>query len=381
MGISFTVEKPPTDETRGRLGTLTTPHGSVATPVFMPVGTQGTVKAVTPAVLSELKAPMILANTYHLYLRPGHALVAKAGGLHRFMGWDGGILTDSGGFQVYSLARLRKVSGEGVRFQSHIDGSEHFMTPELSIHVQQALGSDIMMCFDECPALPASREVLQAALERSLAWERRSLLAMDPKGALFSIIHGGTEADLRIQSLERLLEIEAGLASEGRTFSGHAIGGLSVGEPAGAMYDTVAALTPRMPQDKPIYLMGVGMPEDIVTCVDLGVDMFDCVIPTRNARNGMLLTRFGDVKIKHARYKEDFEPVDATCSCYTCRHFTRAYLRHLFLANEILSSILNTIHNLHYYLGLLEDCRRSLADGTFAAFKRRFFFERRQGSG
>jgi len=387
MPIAFQLEKSTIPlrlrsgqaRTQGRLGQLMTDHGLIRTPEFMPVGTQGTVKAMTPKVLKELHTQIILGNTYHLYLRPGHELIKKAGGLHKFMGWDGPILTDSGGFQVYSLSKLRKVQEEGVIFQSHIDGSAHMMTPELSIEIQEALAPDIMMCFDECPSLPATREEIQKSLDLTILWERRSLAAKSESRSLFSIIQGGTYADLRQQSLERILEIEQELSSKGVCFSGHAIGGLSVGEPNEKMYETVAELVPNMPADKPRYLMGVGTPEDLVTCVDLGVDLFDCVMPTRNARNGMLFTRFGNIKIKQARYQQDFSPLDAGCGCYTCQNFTRAYLRHLYLVDEILSSILNTIHNLHYYLGLLENCRLALGDGTFQAFKKTFFEDRLRG--
>ncbi len=345
----------------------------------MPVGTAGTVKAITPQMLKELSAQIILGNTYHLFLRPGHELIQKAGGLHKFMAWDGPILTDSGGFQVYSLAKLRRVTDDGVTFQSHIDGTEYHLSPEKSIEVQEALGSDIMMCFDECPGLPATRKKIEESLALTLAWEKRSLNACtQEKGVLFSIIQGGVEVDLRKQSLEQVLEIEHSFQHEGKCFAGHALGGLSVGEPIDEMYRIVGEMAPLMPQDKPRYLMGVGTPEDLVTCVDLGIDMFDCVMPTRNARNGTLFTKFGDLKIKQARFKDDLAPLDETCRCYTCQNFSRAYLRHLYLSHEILSSILNTIHNLHYYLGLLEACRQTILDGTFLKFKREFFGQREQ---
>jgi len=346
----------------------------------MPVGTLGTVKAITPHVLKELNAQIILGNTYHLFLRPGHDIVANAGGLHKFMSWDGPILTDSGGFQVYSLAKIRKVKPEGVTFQSHIDGSECYLSPEVSIEIQEALGSDIMMCFDECPALPATEEGLRKSLDLTIEWERRSLRAMTgKKGALFGIIQGGTHKALRQESLQRLLAVEEEFANENKEFSGLAIGGLSVGEPIPEMYETVDFIAPQMPENKPRYLMGVGTPEDLVTCVDLGIDMFDCVMPTRNARNGSLFTQYGDIKIKQARYREDYTPLDDSCTCYTCQNFSRAYLRHLYMSGEILSSILNTIHNLHYYLGLLELCRQTILDGTFVKFKKDFFQNRKRG--
>jgi len=364
---------------RERAGTVTTSHGSFQTPVFMPVGTAATVKGMTPQVLSDLSAQIILGNTYHLFLKPGHDLIKVAGGLHKFMGWDKPILTDSGGFQVFSLAKLRKIEEEGVRFQSHIDGSACYLTPEISIEVQEALGSDIMMCFDECPALPATRETIQKSLDLTINWEKRSLLAKKSENALFSIVQGGTFGDLRKQSMERILEIESDLKSDAKEFAGHAIGGLSVGEPNEEMYEMVSLLEPCMPKDKPRYLMGVGTPEDLVTCVSLGVDMFDCVMPTRNARNGHLFTRFGDIKIKQARFREDHSPIDDCCSCYTCQNFSRAYLRHLFVSHEILSSILNTIHNLHYYIDLLGQCRANVLAGTFAEFKKAFFDDRQRG--
>jgi queuine tRNA-ribosyltransferase len=357
-----------------RRGHLQTAHGLIQTPVFMPVGTKGTVKAMTPAGLKEMGASIVLGNTYHLFLRPGHELIGRAGGLHKFMGWNGPILTDSGGFQVFSLSKLRKILPEGVRFQSPIDGDTHLLTPELSIGIQETLGSDIMMAFDDCAPFPATREQISISMERTLDWEARSLAARKSDNALFAIVQGGTYQDLRVQCLERLQAISA---SAPRPFDGYALGGLSVGEPNEVMYEIVAAIVPHMPEGIPRYLMGVGTPEDLITCVGLGIDMFDCVMPTRNARNGMLFTRHGDINIKQAQYKEDFTPLDDKCLCYACQTFTRAYLRHLFLSDEILSSILNTIHNLHYYLGLLEDCRRALNDGTFSQFHREFFAQRK----
>jgi len=364
---------------RARCGTISTLHGPIETPVFMPVGTQATVKAMTPATLKSLGAAVILANTYHLYLRPGPDLIRKAGGLHQFMAWDGPLLTDSGGFQVFSLAKIRKIEAEGVRFQSHIDGSTHFLTPELAIQIQQALGSDIMMSFDECPALPATKASIEKSMDRSLQWEYRSLQAIKPGDNLFSILQGGSFPGLRRQGLECLLAFEQQLGQTHQGFAGHAIGGLSVGEPTELMYEIVNEIEPMMPQTKPRYLMGVGTPENLVTCVGLGMDMFDCVMPTRNARNGMLFTAKGDLKLKQARYATDLYPIDDTCTCYTCKNFTRAYLRHLFQCDEILSSILLTIHNLHYYLTLLSECRQNIRDGSFAPFQKRFFERRQQG--
>ncbi len=408
--MKFAIYKKNIPNTRARLGKISTAHGDIQTPVFMPVGTAATVKAMLPRDLRPLGAEIVLGNTYHLYLRPGHELIKRAGGLHKFMGWDGPILTDSGGFQVFSLAKIRKIEAGGVRFQSHIDGSSHFLTPEKSIEIQEALGADIIMSFDECPALPATRETLKKSMELTLDWEKRSLACKRPETALFAIVQGGTETDLRKECLERLIEMESpprrggvpppanaanyehardedgqcrnedGLShnEDGRGnpaptgFAGYALGGLSVGEPPEEMYKTVAEIEPHMPVDKPRYLMGVGTPEDLITCIDLGIDMFDCVMPTRNARNGMLFTSFGEVKIKQEKYKEDLSPVDETCPCYLCANFSRAYLRHLFVANEILYSMLATIHNLQYYLGLLGSARRHLAGGTFAEFKANF---------
>jgi queuine tRNA-ribosyltransferase len=374
--FSFQQISHPDKNTHARLGKITTAHGEIQTPVFMPVGTKGTVKAMTPEGLKILNAQIILGNTYHLYLRPGHELVRVAGGLHRFMAWDKPILTDSGGFQVYSLTKIRKVTQEGVAFQSHIDGSRHVLTPELSIQIQEALGADIMMCFDECPALPADRAQIAKSMELTLAWEERSLKArVRQDNALFAIVQGGTEKTLRTQCLARLVEISE-TSTNGFSFEGYALGGLSVGEPNEVMHEVVAHIAPLMPQNKPRYLMGVGTPEDLVTCVDLGIDMFDCVMPTRNARNGMLFTDTGDLQIKQAAFTRDFSPVMVGCSCYTCQNFSRAYLRHLYLSDEILASILNTIHNLHYYIGLLDQCRLNLRDGTFASFKKTFFGKR-----
>ncbi len=380
MSFSFNIIQDSPQDSQARAGKIQTKHGPINTPVFMPVGTLGTVKAMTPELLTSINAQIVLGNTYHLFLRPGHDIIRQAGGLHKFMGWKGPILTDSGGFQVFSLAKLRKVEAGGVRFQSHIDGTEYTLTPELSIEIQEALGSDIMMSFDECPSLPATKEALQKSLDLTIDWERRSLKAQTgEKGVLFSIIQGGTDLALRKQSLERILEIEKECASLGKSFAGHALGGLSVGEPIEEMYKTVKEIAPVMPHNKPRYLMGVGTPEDLVTCIDLGIDMFDCVMPTRNARNGKLFTQFGDIKIKQARFRDDFEPLDKNCQCYTCQNFSRSYLRHLYLSGEVLSSILNTIHNLHYYLGLLDDCRQRILDQTFVKFKKEFFQNRLRG--
>ncbi len=364
-----------------RLGTLTTAHGDVPTPIFMPVGTAGTVKAMLPTTLAEIDAKIILGNTYHLYLRPGHELVRQLGGLHKFMVWDRPILTDSGGFQVYSLGDLRKITDEGVTFRSHLDGSLHMLSPETSIEIQQALGSDIMMCFDECTPYPAERGYAAKSMTMSMAWaerckrfhqdsQRAPERLVNPNQLLFGIAQGGMYADLRKQSVEQLAEIG---------FDGYAIGGLSVGEPKPLMFEVLEQTAPLLPQDAPRYLMGVGTPLDLVRGAAMGVDMFDCVLPTRNARNGALFTRRGQLSIKQAQYRDDPRPIDEACACYTCRNFSRAYLRHLFMSKEILSSMLNTIHNLHFYLDLMSRLRNAIAETAFhdfhAAFEREYFEE------
>jgi queuine tRNA-ribosyltransferase len=348
-------------ETKARLGVCHTNHGSFQTPAFMPVGTQATVKAMTPEELEGLGAEIILANTYHLYLRPGHERVRRFGGLHPFMHWHRPLLTDSGGFQVFSLNSLARVSPEGVEFQSHLDGSRHFLGPEKAIEIQQALGADIMMCLDECTPYPATRDTAEQSLRITLEWARRCRDAhRGPEQALFGIVQGGMYPDLREQSAEALMKIG---------FDGYALGGLSVGEDKGTMRRVVAHAAPLLPEDRPRYLMGVGLVEDILEAVQQGVDMFDCVLPTRNARNGALFTRAGKVIIKNARYADDPLPLDPDCSCYTCRNYTRAYLRHLYLAEEILALRLNTIHNLHYYLRFLRDLRQALQEGRLDDFR------------
>jgi queuine tRNA-ribosyltransferase len=328
----------------------------------MPVGTQGTVKAMAPEELVALGAQCILGNTYHLWLRPGADLIARQGGLHRFMGWPRALLTDSGGFQVYSLAELRRVDDDGVSFRSHIDGSPKRLTPEISVGVQEALGSDIAMAFDECPELPASREVLERAVARTTAWARRSLAARRREGqALFGIVQGGTLTDLRARHAQELAALP---------FEGFAVGGLSVGEAPPEMYATVAETTPHLPADKPRYLMGVGTPEDLVTCAGLGIDLFDCVLPTRNARNGQVFTTTGRLTIKNAIHRDDPRPLDESCECPTCRKYTRAYLRHLFVAREILVLRLLTTHNLHFYLTLMGRVRAAIAAGELGRLAR-----------
>jgi len=341
-----------------RLGRLWTAHGEVETPVFMPVGTQGTVKALLPEQVRAAGHGIILANTYHLLLRPGPEVVQAHGGLHRMMGWDGAILTDSGGFQVYSLASLRQVTEKGVTFRSHIDGSLHELTPERAVAVQEALGSDIAMVLDVCPPSTAKRSELERAVETSTAWAGRCLAARSrPDQAMFAIVQGGLDLSLRTRHARALRQMP---------FDGFAIGGLSVGEPPAQMYPVAEATAAMLPQDRPRYLMGVGMPTDLVHCVMGGVDMFDCVFPTRAARNGLLITSEGRLVIKHARHRMDLSPPDPACDCPLCSRFSRAYLRHLFMAGEILAAVLATIHNLHFYARLMGEVRRAIRDGTIA---------------
>jgi queuine tRNA-ribosyltransferase len=347
-----------------RLGSVRTPHGEIRTPAFMPVGTQGTVKAMLPEQVRQLGADIILGNTYHLYLRPGHQLIAALGGLHRFMNWPNPILTDSGGFQVYSLGALRKITDDGAVFKSHIDGSRHFLSPEKAVEIQEALGSDIMMCLDECIGYPAEKKKIKEALLRTAKWAKRCREARrNPGQALFGIVQGGFHADLRREGVEEL---------RNTGFDGYAIGGVSVGEPKELMLETVAATAPLLPKESPRYLMGVGTPGDIVEGVFQGIDMFDCVMPTRSARNGLLFTSNGNVVIRNARYREDDSPIDSGCDCYTCRNYSRAYLRHLYVAGEILAMELNTIHNLRYYLRLMERIREAIREGRFGEFRSDF---------
>lgn len=356
-----------------RLGTMSTPHGNVDTPAFMPVGTQGTVKSMTPAELQKAGAQIILSNTYHLFLRPGPDLIGKFGGLHKFMNWNGPILTDSGGFQVYSLAAIRKIRDEGVTFRSHLDGSSHFLSPEIAVSVQAALGSDIMMCLDECPPYPAEFKEVERALVRTARWAKRSRKCeINPGQALFGIVQGGIYPELRKIGIDEITAIG---------FDGYALGGLSVGEPKAAMMDTVSFSAPLLPADKPRYLMGVGTPEDILKAVSLGIDLFDCVIPTRSARHGLLFTNEGNVVIKNARFRDDESPLDRFCDCYACRNFSRAYLRHLFVAREILAIILNTIHNISFYMKLMERVRLAIMEGTYNEFRRAFEISRSEIGG
>jgi queuine tRNA-ribosyltransferase len=352
--FSFTVEA---RSGRARAGTLVTPHGAVETPAFMPVGTAGAVKAVTVRDVAEAGAQICLANTYHLMLRPGEELVASLGGLHGFTGWTGPWLTDSGGYQVFSLTKLRRLTEEGVRFQSHLDGSPHLLTPERSMQVQMALGADIAMAFDECPPYPAPRVAVEEATDRTTRWARRSRDAhARPDQWLFGIVQGGVHLDLRERSAEEI----AGLG-----FPGHAIGGLSVGEPKEDMIRVLDRLDPRLPEDKPRYLMGVGTPEDIIEGVARGIDMFDCVLPTRNARNGQLFTSSGKLTIRNARYRADPRPPDPGCACRTCATVSRAYLRHLHMAGEMAAATLATIHNLSFYLDTLRKLRQSIRLARF----------------
>ena len=363
-----------------RRGRVTLNHGIIETPIFMPVGTYGTVKAMPPRDLVEIEAQIILGNTFHLWLRPGLEIIAAHGGLHKFMGWDRPILTDSGGFQVFSLGDLRKITEEGVKFASPINGDKLFLSPEISMQIQKVLNSDIVMQFDECTAyevdgVPTSHELAAESMRMSARWAKRSRDEFDRQenpNALFGIVQGGMYEDLRDESLERLSELP---------FDGLAIGGLSVGEPKEDMTRILAHVAPKLPADKPHYLMGVGTPEDLVAGVAQGIDMFDCVMPTRNARNGWLFSRFGDIKIKNASFKNDLRPLDESCDCYTCRHFTRAYLHHLHRSNEILGAQLNTIHNLRYYLNLMSEIREAIAVRQFDAFVQCFRADRARGVG
>ena len=347
--------------TAARLGRLETPHGPVETPVFMPVGTQASVKTLDPGEVREVGSQIILCNTYHLYLRPGADVVREAGGLHRFMAWNGPILTDSGGFQVFSLASLRRIGEEGVTFRSHIDGSSHFIGPAESIRIQEALGADIIMAFDECPPYPAPREAVERAVARTVAWARtcRAVHSRSDQ-ALFGIVQGGVHLDLRAACAQALLELD---------FPGYAIGGLSVGEPRPLLYETLAHTAALLPREKPRYLMGVGTPEDMIEAIAHGVDMCDCVFPTRVARHGTAFTRDGRITIRNATYARDFTPLDPECRCRVCRTYTRAYIRHLIKAGEHLGARLITYHNLHFMHDLVREAREAIRAGNFAAWK------------
>jgi queuine tRNA-ribosyltransferase len=358
-------------KTAARAGAFQTMHGSVETPVFMPVGTLGTVKSLTPEELVECSAQIILGNTYHLYLRPGLSVIDLFSGLHRFMNWEKPILTDSGGFQVFSLAKLSKITQEGVSFQSHIDGSKHMLTPEKAIEIQIALNSDIMMCLDNCISYPASEKETRDALELTTHWAQRCKQTWEEntkrENALFGIVQGGMFKNLRSQSAEDLVELD---------FPGYAIGGVSVGEPKELMIEISGFTLPLLPSAKPKYIMGVGTPEDLVEFVSLGADMFDCVMPTRNARNGQLFTQTGNINISNACFQKDTGPADPDCPCYTCQNYSRAYLRHLYMSREILSYRLNTIHNIHYFVNLVKTMRKAILNDSFEAFKKDFYKKR-----
>ncbi|RZS40599.1 tRNA-guanine transglycosylase [Limnobacter thiooxidans] len=359
---------------QARRGEITTAHGVIQTPIFMPVGTYGTVKGMTPRDLKEINAQIILGNTFHLWMRPGLDIMAKFGGLHQFMGWKGPILTDSGGFQVFSLGAMRKIKEEGVHFRSPVNGDKLFLTPEESMRIQTVLNSDIVMIFDECTPYPATHTEARVSMEMSMRWARRSRDSFDELGnsnGLFGIVQGGMYEDLRDISLEGLEQIG---------FDGYAIGGLSVGEPKDDMQRILAHTAPKLPQHKPRYLMGVGTPEDLVNAVGKGIDMFDCVMPTRNARNGWLFTRTGDIRIRNAKFRNDESPLDASCTCYTCQNFSRAYLHHLDRSKEILGAHLNTMHNLHYYLELMREMREAIEADVFDTWEKEFHATRALGN-
>jgi queuine tRNA-ribosyltransferase len=350
-----------TQQGQARRGQLTTAHGVIQTPVFMAVGTLATVKAMTPEELLEAGTQVVLGNTYHLHLRPGEKTIQKLGGLHKFMNWHGPILTDSGGFQVFSLAKLRKLTEEGVEFRSHINGAKLFLSPETSMQIQMDLGSDIIMAFDECLKHPATKEEIKKSMDLTYRWLLRSKAAMTrPESLLFGIVQGGLDIESRKYSLQQVTSVD---------LPGYALGGFSVGEPMELMYKIVDQIAPLMPAQKPRYLMGVGTPTDLIMSVDAGIDMFDCVMPTRVARNGTLFTWQGKVSIKRSEYKEDPSPLDPECDCYTCKNYSKAYLRHMFMSGEILGSRLNTIHNIHFYMTLMKRVRQSLEDGTWSEFK------------
>ena len=375
MSLEFTLKK---TSGKARRGEMKLNHGVVQTPIFMPVGTYGTVKGMAPNELNEIGSQIILGNTFHLWLRPGLDVVEKHGGLHRFMGWNKPILTDSGGFQVFSWGGLRKITEEGVKFSSPINGDKLFLTPEVSMQIQKVLNSDIVMQFDECTPYeidgrPATEAEAAKSMRMSLRWAKRckdEFERLENPNALFGIVQGGMFEHLREESLQGLKELD---------FHGYAIGGLSVGEPKEDMMRILDAIAYQLPENKPRYLMGVGTPEDLVAGVSKGIDMFDCVMPTRNARNGWLFTRYGDVKIRNSKYKDDLRPLDPTCNCYACRNFSRAYLHHLQKVNEILGARLNTIHNLHYYLNLMQEMRDALDEDRFEEWKAQFHADRARG--
>jgi queuine tRNA-ribosyltransferase len=365
--MQFTILNNSTSS-RARTGTLSTPHGEIQTPVFMPVGTLGTVKSLSPEELEQMGVQILLGNTYHLYLRPGCDVIDRFSGLHGFMNWSKPILTDSGGFQVFSLAKLTKITEEGATFQSHIDGSRHLLTPEKSLDIQMCLNSDIVMCLDQCIHYPATEKEVQNALDITTQWARRCQTYWksrnNTQNALFGIVQGGMHKNLRAQSAEELINIG---------FDGYAVGGVSVGEPKEMMLEISDISLSALPDDRPKYIMGVGTPEDLVELVSMGADMFDCVLPTRNARNGQLFTQYGTLNITNAQYKEDTQPPDDHCTCYTCRHYSRAYLRHLYMSRELLAYRLNTLHNIHYYTHLMKQMRSAINENRFDAFKQNFY--------
>ena len=364
MSLTFALQGSDLN-TMARAGVLTLPHGTVRTPVFMPVGTLATVKTLSPDELKDLGAQIILANTYHLYLRPGHELIQSAGDLHKFMNWDGPILTDSGGFQVFSLAAMRKITDDGVVFSSHIDGSRHIFTPEKVMEIEAALGADIAMCFDDCSPYPCSYSQVRQADARTFSWAKRCRDShRHPWQSLFGIVQGGVFRDLRQKSVSDITSLD---------FPGYAIGGLSVGEPKPVMYDILEKITPLLPEDKPRYLMGVGSPDCLVEGVARGVDMFDCVLPTRMARNGTVLTPRGKLVLRNAAYAKDLRPIDEECQCYACRNFSRAYIRHLIKENEVLGIRLTSIHNLYYLCHLMQQIREAILDGRFGSFRQEFW--------
>lgn len=365
MAIEFELIKE-SSECNARLGKLNTPHGVIETPIFMPVGTKATVKAMTPEEVEKLGAQIILSNTYHLYLKPGHELIEEAGGLHKFMNWDKPILTDSGGFQVFSLGKLRKITEKGVEFRSHIDGSKHMITPEKSIEIQNSLGSDIMMAFDECAPYPSSWEYIKESMERTSRWAKRCKEYhenWDEQG-LFGIVQGGMYKDLREESIKTITDLD---------LPGYAIGGLSVGEPLDLMCEILDFTTPMLPKDKPRYLMGVGTPDYLFESVIRGIDMADCVLPTRIARNGTTFTSHGRVVVRNAKYARDFGPLDSGCDCYTCTNYSRAYIRHLFNTNEILGPRLATIHNLYFLIKLMENIREAIKEDRLLEYREEFY--------
>ena len=366
MSFQFKVLKEINEaNNKARLGIIKTTHGIVETPVFMPVGTQATIKGILPKEIDELGFSIILSNAYHLFLRPGHQLIRECGGLHKFMGWDKAILTDSGGFQVFSLGRINKINDYGVTFQSYIDGSTHFINPEKVMEIQMALGSDIAMVFDQCTPYPSNKYETQLAAERTYSWAKECQKYHNRKDqALFAITQGGLFHDIRKENCLKLIELD---------FPGYALGGLSVGEPKPLMYEILDHIVPLLPAGKPRYLMGVGAPESIIEGVTRGIDMFDCVLPTRNGRNGCLFTGNGKISITNARYKEELGPVDQNCHCYTCQNFSCAYLRHLYLAKEMLGPILGTIHNLHFMKQLMENIREAILEDKLESFKRDFY--------